>query len=134
MKLQDQVITIQQAKRLKELGIVGESAFNHFKASFHAGVCLGGPDNLRHVWALTGSGYDREDVEFTPAYTVTEMGRMIGSGTFAAQKFHDAVADRINSSHSMTIAAAPQFIGNFLIAALEQGILTPSEANTRLSK
>lgn len=134
MKLQDQVITIEQAKRLKELGINGESAFSHFKAASHSGICLGDIGNLRHVWALTGNGYDREGVEFIPAFTVTEMGRMIGSGTFAAQKFHDAVSARINSSHSMTIATAPQFVGNFLIAAIEQAILTPEEANTRLSK
>lgn len=141
MKLQDQVITIEQAKRLKELGIDQDGCFFWYqdRAPRNPNQHYYGVSQEYMPWELylfgKKSKLSTSNVfEECCAFTVTEMGRMIGSGTFAAQKFHDAVAARINSSHSMTIATAPQFVGNFLIAALEQEILTLEEANTRLLK
>jgi hypothetical protein len=161
MKLQDQVITIEQAKRLKELGITGESAFSHFKAASHSGICLGDIGNLRHVWALTGNGYDREGVEFIPAFTVAELGVMLPEWLNIEEKPYritqwynepEVAAEfggeyRISYRH-FAKAPIPQEIpvdamrGNteaqtraaMLIYLLEKASITPEEANTRLLK
>ena len=132
MKLEQQVCTLEQAKRLKELGISGETAFAYFIAPSHAGICLGDSGNLRHVWALTGNPYDREDVEFIPTFTVSELGRMIGPNTRAASKFHDAVMNRINQSFSMQVATSVQFVANCVIGLIETGVLEIEDANRRL--
>jgi hypothetical protein len=76
MKLEKQVCTLEQAKQLKKLGIAQTGLWSYFKAQSHAGFCLTDMA-LRHVWILTGNPYDREDILFTSAFSVAELGVML---------------------------------------------------------
>lgn len=76
MKLENQVCTLEQAKRLKELGVEGESAFYW---RFESGM----------RWRLAPRGYfdpEEEGVETYSAFTVAELGVMlpheIGQGPY----------------------------------------------------
>lgn len=65
MKLSDQVCTLQQAKRLKELGIAQDSLFYHT------------PNGIlpKPFVNFTGESYS--------AYTVAELGAMMGEGCYS---------------------------------------------------
>lgn len=63
MTLQEQVCTLEQAKRLKELGCKQESYFGYVYASFH------------NHWSLYAIDY-RSSKEIA-AYTVAELGEML---------------------------------------------------------
>lgn len=76
MDIKNQVCTLAQAKRLKELGVCQESIFSYFKAPHHAGIC-NTDMSTRHVWILSGNPYDQEDIELTAAFTVAELGVML---------------------------------------------------------
>ena len=76
MKLSDQVCTLDQAKRLKELGITAPSLWSRFIAASHSGYVLT-EMKVRHVWIVTGNAYNEEDIEFTPVFTVAELGQML---------------------------------------------------------
>ena len=85
MKLENQVCSITQAKRLKELGIIQESFFSYFKCTSHAGIC-NSDMSTRHVWILTGNPYYTEDIELTAAFTVAELGAMLSTMTCNLRK------------------------------------------------
>lgn len=123
MKLQDQVCTKEQAQRLKELGVAQTAIFAWTEI----------PQLIYYrksqAWPAISTL-----IEWEAAFTVAELGRAIGSGTFAAQKFHDAVMSKINASHSMTIATSPQFVASFLIAAIEAGVVKVEGVNQRLKQ
>lgn len=153
MKLQDQVITVEQAKRLNEFGIVGDPAFYHFKAASHAGICIGDALLIQHIWAQTGCPYEREEVELIPAFTVAELGQMLPDfypswrfpvpGTNGYKWITTVICspkppgiDDIHIAHEFDRMAdtQAQAMGTLLISLLETQTITPSEANTRLSK
>lgn len=118
MKLQDQVCTMEQAKRLKGLGVCQDSY-------------------LFHIVGITTPGTlsKKEKIIFNQhysAFTVAELGAMIGKGTNAAALLYDAVQDQMNRSHSFTICYSPQFLANCIISMLETGRLNPAEINERL--
>ena len=116
MKLENQVCTPDQGERLKALGVFQDSLFywTHSK------------------WGIM----PMESIDFkgnpTSVFTVAELGAMIGKGTNAASLFYDAVQDRMNRSHSFTIALDAQFVANCIIGMLETGRLTAEEVNQRL--
>lgn len=116
MKLQDQCCSMEQADRLKELGVAMESLFYHTDSD----------------WGVM----PRKSIDFSgnpsSAFTVAELGVMIGKGTNAAALLYDAVQDRMNRSHSFTIVLGVQFVANCLIGMLETGRLTVEEVNARL--
>ena len=77
MNQKNQVCTKEQALKLKELGVSQETLWSYFKCPSHAGLCLT-EMSVRHVWILTGNPYDDEDIEITAAFTVAELGVMLG--------------------------------------------------------
>lgn len=125
MKLIDQVISLEQAKRLSQLGITqGLSAF--FWDDYE------GKQELRPNQSPEG-GYSPGSCNTCfSAFTVAELGAMIGKGTNAASLLYDAVQDQMNRSHSFTIVLGVQFVVNCVIGMLETGRLTPKEVNARL--
>jgi hypothetical protein len=133
MKLEDQVCTLEQAKRLKELGVEGSLycwvyPANNKMISTRKGVCERG-------WAIQvieENEGDEFDHDMAPAFTVSELAAMIGKGTNAASLVYDAVQARMNQSHSFTICYSLQFLANCIIGLLETGRLTPAEVNQRL--
>jgi hypothetical protein len=133
MKLEDQVCSPEQSKRLKELG-VDDSLYcwvypiDNNKFSSSKGICERG-------WAkqIVDENEGNEfDHEMAPAFTVSELAAMIGKGTQAASLVYDAVQARMNQSHSFTICYSPQFLANCVIGLLETKRLTPAEVNERL--
>jgi hypothetical protein len=78
MKLKDQVITREQAERLKELTVAQDSFLVYFTATSHAGICQrGGMNSSRFVWQITGQPYEAEDIQTVAAFTVAELGIML---------------------------------------------------------
>lgn len=133
MKIEDQVCTIEQAKKLKELGVVQESYLYHFKG-------LGNDD----TWRITSKIFlplAREEKEFNnhiySAFTVAELGVAIGSGyyTYNGQNGlewvcynkHDVFI--INGERFPTEAQARAAL---LIHLIEKGTLKVDEVNKRL--
>lgn len=72
MKLQDQVITLEQAKKLKELGVNGDSAFRW--------LCLSEVNGLNSTYDYWEIHYDnpiKVCKDRLPAYTVAELGQVL---------------------------------------------------------
>lgn len=118
MKLQDQVIALEQAKRLKELRICQDSYF------------LLGEETGRIVetWLIEG----QED-NFYSAFTVAEMGVMLPAGYDTMYCTNDGWRgydldgkDMCDSKPFKTARAA------MLIHLLEIKVITPEEVNARL--
>lgn len=134
MKLQDQVCTLEQARRLKELGIIQESIWfwtfpvNERMISTKKGII----HNTTCEDILIDNDGDEFDHEIAAAFTVAELGAMIGKGTNAASLLYDAVQDQMNRSHSFTIVLSAQFVANCLMGMLETGRVTAEEVNARL--
>jgi hypothetical protein len=135
MKLQEQVITIEQAKRLKELGIDGNSYFL---------IGLTGP--IVEHWSVEGT----EDT-FYSAYTVAELGQMLPdyylSWRFSSPKDGSRVwlatvicgpkppgADDIHTAPEFDRfgPTQAQALATLLIALLETETISPAEVNARL--
>lgn len=134
MKLQNQVCTLEQGKRLKELGIRQDAS--------HAAWLRNECNKETEFWCwpveaqgITNRGYSSPTkgcLEGFSAFTVAELGVMIGKGTNAAAVLYDAVQGQMNRSHSFTIALSAQFVANCLIGMLETGFLAADEVNARL--
>lgn len=149
MKIENQVCALKQAKRLIELGVYAPSVFVYFKAPNHSGIVLGGM-YMRHIWILTGIAYEEEDVNITPAYTVSELGAMLddflsfarrnGSGIWEA-KFKPVIPHE--APHRIKDAMVATFTthkteaearASLLIHLLEIAWLDAEKCNERLSK
>lgn len=130
MKLQDQVCTLEQAKRLKELGVRQESHFYHHP---NFDMPTQGHTSVKKHGTMYKVTQVKNDIAVRlSAFTVAELGAMIGKGTNAAALLYDAVQARMNQSHSFTIALDVKFVANCVIGLLETGRLTPEEVNARL--
>ena len=68
MRIEDQVCSLENAKRLKELGVKRESYFLHCKPF----ICIRSYVKERWAFGLDHSGHD-----VYPAYTVAELGEML---------------------------------------------------------
>lgn len=113
MKLENQVVPIEQAKRLKELGVNAPSIFLWYKANNGYEVV-----------------YNEDLVDFDTnfsAYGVAELGVMFGIGTRATDWLVNTMC-----RPSKTVMWNPYFLAKCLIEALETGITTAAEVNERL--
>lgn len=141
MKIEQQVCTLEQAKRLVEIGLYAPSLFVYFKADNHSGIVLSGM-YMRHVWIVTGCAYEASDVNITPAYTVSELGVMLPTLGFEFVKSNDGKGKdffwvsgsywKINGFkiHDPNEASAR---ARMLIHLLESKIVTPDEINACLT-
>lgn len=139
MKLQDQVITIDQAKRLKELGIAQESFFRH-------------QHNPETIYRRESQTIDSGDFtvmdpgEWFAAFTVAELGAMLpGSVAFGSKRgslkiirtgdyWEVRYSDQQSDFAMETGKTEAQARGEMLIYLLHCKLLPPEEANARLSK
>ena len=71
MKLEDQVCSLEYAKRLKELGIRDESHFSYYKSSIMKEYDL--------CTTMTARILNDKSNEIYPAFTVAELGEMLGT-------------------------------------------------------
>jgi len=88
VKLEDQVCSLELAKRLKELGVKQESHFYHIKERAEW-----------RLWPYTSPGFSlegirehpREDWEVYSAFTVAELGDMLPKGFYQTFFVEDGV-------------------------------------------
>jgi hypothetical protein len=148
--IEKQVCALEQAKKLKELGVEAPSAFIHFKAISHSGFV---PTDFKqkHIWALTGAYYYEDEIEFTPVYSVAELGVMLddfvnltrrnGNGIWEA-KFkpiipHEAASKRLQDAMLATFTThqnEAEARAELLIHLLEGSWLDAGKCNNRLLK
>jgi len=126
MKLQDQVCTLAQAKRLKELRVIG-GLFTFYGDEYRPYELewTGEPEAM--------AGYEWE--ETYPAFTVAELGVMLGnhlSGiTVVHSNAHEAIGNAILNGGGAEGTEA-QARAALLIHLLETGEISVSEVNKRI--
>ncbi len=74
MKLENQVCTLEQAKKLKELGIVQDSLFYHIE-------CNPNVFEIEQIDENSYKNYDKGDPVFS-AFTVAELGEMLPTRSY----------------------------------------------------
>lgn len=145
--IENQVCTLEQAKKLLDLGIDAPSVFIHFKAISHAGFV---PRDFKqkHIWALTGASYYEDEIKFTPVYSVAELGVMLddfvsfarrnGNGVWEA-KFKPVIPHeaplRIQDAMVATFTThkyEAEARASLLIHMIETGWLDAGKCNERL--
>lgn len=126
MKIENQVCTLEQAKRLKELGITKISENNEDESGFY----YVNDDSLQF--------YSREDgfpsMSCKAAFTVAELGIMLGILLEFVHRLTDTyvwywnttITDGIDYKHEAEARAA------LLIYLLETNVISPDEVNERL--
>jgi hypothetical protein len=129
MKIENQVCSLEQAKRLKELGIIQESYLYHY---FFNNV----PRNLSGQWKLHHEYH--KNFEHYSAFNVAELGVMLSTTAWEwASKI--MTSDKIPYCHIELYNDAWGAYENeakgraeLLIHLLKNNVLTPEEVNTRL--
>lgn len=120
MKIQDQVCTLEQAKRLRELGVRQESLFYHTHSE---------------KWGVM----PRKSIDFSgnpsSAFTVAELGVMLGTEEWSTNYkkqnifYWDAELFALPFGAYQTEAEARAAM---LIHQLENKLITPEQVNARL--
>jgi hypothetical protein len=138
MTLESQCCNLIQAKRLKELGVIGPSLFYHIYNTVptigYEGIKLREDLNQKKRW---GNPVDGGVIRYYAAYTVAELGVMLprnyasklnqaNQGVCFAQWEKGEVANRYGLTEAECRA-------NMLIYLLESNLANPSEVNNRLN-
>lgn len=140
MKLENQVCTIEQAKRLMELGVAQDSVFYHYqeKTPTNPNSTYYGWRQDGMFWELSRTGKpsrvstNRIHKEYS-AFTVAELGAMIGKGTKMAERHWQWLLNCVNSGVSGTVAYNVVALAGFVITELENNHTTAAEVNSRLN-
>lgn len=136
MKLQDQVCTLEQAKRLKELGVIAESLFlwqyTHIDTR----------DGYDHTCNIVSFGYKPQSVntELYPAFTVAELGVMMNSEYYTVRDGSEMSSfanwswySDANDAGFGPFNTEAQARSALLIHLLGTGKVTAEEVNQRLN-
>lgn len=134
MKLENQVCTLEQAKKLKELGIDQETEF-YFRMGkiWHFREVTDWP-NQEQLYDLIQSGAEGERI--FAAYTVAELGEMLPIGFYsvACADHSDWLCDNQNYA-TANIGASKneaECRAAMLIHLIESKLITVEEINNRL--
>lgn len=121
MKLENQVCTLQQAEKLKKLGVKQNSLFVYYR----------GLSIEMHGIHLR-SFFDGKNVEnaIYGMWTIAELGVMFGIGTRATDWLVNVKID----TSTKTLMWRPEFLADCLIEALENNLTTAAEVNERLKQ
>lgn len=128
MKVEKQVCTLQQAKKLKELGVEQKSIFTW---------CVFMPSPIGEDW-FYAPVYFQEDIEkvltedIASAYSIPELAKMIKGGTYEAERLWNRMLSRINGGNSCIAFYNASFLAEFLIEILEAKYLSVEACNERL--
>lgn len=134
MKLENQVCTLEQAKRIKELGVAYESIFRYvsdYKGEFECVLSWG------YEWSDYPCHAGSNDI--ISAYTVAELGVMLPNliaieyklDEFFDNHFSDLPAKEKELRFWGAIMSAT-FLAAMLIYLLENNLTTSEEVNKRL--
>lgn len=146
MKLQDQVCTLEQAKKLKQLGVNQDGQFS-WCGDETPRLMDNAKDGLAiQNWVFVDVTNDfnnmhgdwRSDVPsakpFAAAFTVSELGRMIGKGNRMSEAHWQWLIDCVNSGCSGTIGYDPVCLAGFIITYIENHPAILAQINERLGK
>lgn len=127
MKPENQVCTLEQAKRLEELGVNGDSAFYYAYPTMNSGwrICLAG-------CFFMGDGS-----EFYPAYNVAELGAILpryNSSWFGNNTMGETCWVCLGGKRSDYGDTEAQARASKIIFLLENNYLTAEECNKKLTE
>lgn len=131
MKVEKQVCTLKQGERLEELGINVKPLFCYCRVS--TSVEDSYDDLLPTEWNLEGLP-ELATTWQAPAFTVSELGKMLGKGTKAAEVHWQWLLDCVNSGLSGTVAYNAVALAGHIITQLENGTLYVDACNERLAE
>lgn len=126
MKVENQVCTLKQGEKLEELGVKVKPLFCYCRVS--TSVDDSYDDLLPTEWNLEGLP-ELATTWQAPAFTVCELGAMIGKGTKAAEIHWQWLLDCVNSGLSGTVAYNPIALAGHIITQLENGTLSVEDCN-----
>jgi hypothetical protein len=134
MKLQDQVCTINQAKRLKELGVFQESLFYHHP-KFET-PALGEASVKKHGTQYKVTQVKKDTAVALSAFTVAELGVMhdcfsVTPGQFETEGKFGFPGGKVKGENDYFPTEA-QARAQWIIIALEKGWTTADQVNQRL--
>ena len=131
MKIENQVVTIEQAKKLKELGVTAEPLFWYV-------IDIDPITPLDIIQKWQHSNFDQ--CEKYPAYTVAELGVMLPSETFTQRTGSEDSeydnwewVDDGNGNANGLYETEAEARASMLIYLLENNLTTPEEVNQRLN-
>jgi hypothetical protein len=133
METIDKVITLQQAQRLKELGIQQVGVTSNFWRFLKA---INAPDSQYHWSVVNPTSWTEQDALMCAAFDATELGVMLPlDSQLYTRKNREGewgvtYALRIKPVHAPTEAQAR---GEALIQLLESGYIRACEVNYRLT-
>ena len=143
MKIENQVCTLEQAKKLKELGVTAEPLFWYV-------IDIDPITPLDIIQKWQHSNFDQ--CEKYSAFTVAELGVMLPDGKTIDPEYTQIVTCRSYSDSSLYVCFCERVIGDneptieqfgdteaearadMLIYLLENHLTTPEEVNKRLNK
>jgi hypothetical protein len=124
MKLIDQVNTFEQGWLLMELGITEYGLFAHYRNSQLPSDKGVKQKEQTASWAAMGEIKDGGVISYAPAFTVAELGVMLGPDW----------ENRIVAGYDFEFKTEAEERAHLLIGALQSNQLTPSEVNNRLNQ
>lgn len=121
MKLENQVCTLEQAKRLKELGVAQKSLFAYADDNT---ICAPHYTDMPMSWCM-----------YPAAFTVAELGVTLPPETksFDSESFSAWVIMGIDGKLWFLSATEAECRADLLIQLLESGRITAAEVNARLT-
>lgn len=138
MKLESQVCTLLQAKRLKELGIEQGSLFVYYD-----NMALKTDNGLLYYkdtasYKEFGKVESRSAIRYYPAFTVAELGQMLPDNHFSIRSTIDNVSgwEYFKNGSLMPMVDAEteaECRAYILIHLLENNLVTASDCNKRLA-
>lgn len=145
MDIENQVCTLEQAKKLKELGVVQESLFDwtieHKKKDYNetSTQLMGGTFDVRVNHDINWRTWDFNKRETYSAFTVSELGAMLPDADkmedklepLFIEKYGECDKERFNKYFRSLFNA--QDICEWVIYLLENNHITASEVNNRLT-
>lgn len=132
MKIESQVCSLEQAKRLEDLGIIAvqPDCRPAYFWIFDSGM----------KWRLVPCGYEyleEEEIEYYPAFTVAELGVMLNGAehriTLEPSGKYLTLERGLPKAFFYATDTEAQARDNLLIYLLENSLVTVEEVNTRLS-
>lgn len=116
MRLEDQVCSLELAKKLKELGVKQEGAFYWIgKLPF---------DGLGKRYYELERGFLPNDDDVCSAFTVAELGEMLPP-FWMCKEPNDAYVGRCNREPHVGAFSEAEFRAKMLIHLIEKGIVKP---------
>ena len=129
MKIENQVCTLKQANRLKELGVTQDSILYYYPSCGE--LLLKG-----RLVTKTGTQYKKvlvgKDLASCSAFTVAELGEMLADNAQIPAKSHDGDYWYIYLDKYEQFKTEAQTRAALLIYFLEKGGITATEVNQRL--